>query len=1575
MELSKKPFLILFVLFFIGFVSAANFTSQWDTTLVSTGSSTSAQIKLPLEVGGEYNFTVYWGDGSFDEITSWNQTEVTHTYSSPGNYTLDMDGIIVGFRFNNGGDKLKILNIESWGDLNLGNSGYYFYGCSNLNSNATDALNLTGTLFLNYTFASCTNFNGSIGNWNTSSVTSMSSMFYSASSFNQDIGNWDVSKVSTMTLMFLGVTLSTPNYDSLLMGWLNYAPLKTGVSFDAGDSEYLTGGDARQTLIDTYSWSISDGGAAPGITTFFGDSTPETNSCLKELPIEVNTLSAKDISLIEIFVYNSSGLVISNSSPSSSFSWNVSGLNSGIYYFNSSAVNINGVMNFTETRTIILDSDAPLVSFISPTPDNESIRSSFEINVSLTEEKIKNLLYEWNNTNYTIFSNNLILMMNLDNISDFNETETMAADISNNQNNGTIVGASWDNAGKFGSALSFNGLDNYLNLSENSADFGGFLEGAISMWFKTNSSSVQTLFSLSDNTEDSNYAVLYLGPSSEDYEDESIMFQTNLNEANSLTMVTREGNYAYMDGEWHHLLLVIDGVDNKFYIDGEEKLSYFSSGSASTASFTNIGSTPNSLLIGQRDIKFGGSNYLGNFFNGSIDEIRIWNSTFSSDEAAFFYNSNLKKYSSEDWILESEQKDLASGQVYSYEVFAEDLVGNTNSSERFFIIGNSAPRFISINNSPNLEDELDPNEEITIQVNISEIDLNLASVVLQYKNSSSDWTNLSMNNLTEFSSYTLFEAKFTPDVEDIWTYRIFAEDTEQGINMSSENNVSVYWDCSWTITSDLGETAGWDQNKNIGIIVINNTGDLEFANNNGSLDFRLNYDLAEGRIYFDSFYLKPSNTYTVPAETSLNISVNATFLSEIKQEDVLISITEVYNSSGDYNKTTTTTLITNQVGPYLYQKITDYPLIVELVSGDTFNLSGYLRNLMGSSSFNENNTAYNVSFNWTLPSGLAIDSGNLVVDYENLTDNNLNENTVEVKFEDLSSMSAGAQTFYLYSQGYDLDGNLISNADGNEILVDIINITFLCSSVPDGVYVSSCGSLDGDYVAPTPTVSSVSSGGGGGGSSSKKSLFDETKDKFELLLGKEQAFVLPIENTYKYDKIDLSLSVSGINSEYITINPKIIPRVNSSSSENVSVIINAPAYFTEASYLLEFTIKGKVVFNKTIDFTEKKYVRLYFIEIPREKAEEYLNFSNLILEDMKNKGLFLDDALGHFNLINGSFLEVDYTSVEKSYKSLVEIYDSALESIALLNELKENIAKAEERGIDVFETKKLVYVAETIFNRGNYLYSYEKLNEAKLSYALEVKGEFNILYEIKNHPLEFSGFLFSLVLLVFAFTTFIRMTRLKKKNESLIKEEQIILGLMRVIQKDTFEGGKMSMEEYGSAMSQYEKKLNKVISDRIKVQSKLSNFLSLKGKRKALEEERNELKKLIEETQRKYLSEGSLDTRIYQNILKTYSSRLVKVDEELVFLEAKSFLKSKKKREKFFIEKSKKPEKKKKIDKRIKKVRKEIKLKEKSFGKKSVKKIKNIKRELRKRERRDRIELKKELKKNRLKKKKGVNKQ
>ncbi|MDZ7794674.1 MAG: hypothetical protein U5P10_13595 [Spirochaetia bacterium] len=56
------------------------FSTNWQTNLYDWSDTCSPPdtIRLPLVDNGDYNFTVYWGDGTSDAITAWDDTKDTH---------------------------------------------------------------------------------------------------------------------------------------------------------------------------------------------------------------------------------------------------------------------------------------------------------------------------------------------------------------------------------------------------------------------------------------------------------------------------------------------------------------------------------------------------------------------------------------------------------------------------------------------------------------------------------------------------------------------------------------------------------------------------------------------------------------------------------------------------------------------------------------------------------------------------------------------------------------------------------------------------------------------------------------------------------------------------------------------------------------------------------------------------------------------------------------------------------------------------------------------------------------------------------------------------------------------------------------------------------------------------------------------------------------------------------------------------------------------------------------------------------------------------------------------------------
>ena len=107
-------------------------------------------------------------------------------------------------------------------------------------------------------------FNQPIGTWNTSSIIKMRQVFQNATSFDQDLSNWQVTQVTDLLSVMSGVTLSTVNYDALLIAWDAQGAMSYSGTVNFGGSKYTAGGAAeaaRTSLISKWG-GIIDGGPA-----------------------------------------------------------------------------------------------------------------------------------------------------------------------------------------------------------------------------------------------------------------------------------------------------------------------------------------------------------------------------------------------------------------------------------------------------------------------------------------------------------------------------------------------------------------------------------------------------------------------------------------------------------------------------------------------------------------------------------------------------------------------------------------------------------------------------------------------------------------------------------------------------------------------------------------------------------------------------------------------------------------------------------------------------------------------------------------------------------------------------------------------------------------------------------------------------------------------------------------------------------------------------------------------------------------------------------------------------------------
>ena len=240
--------------------------------------------------------------------------------------------------------------------------------------------------------------------------------------------------------------------------------------------------------------------------------------------------------------------------------------------------------------------------------------------------------------------------------------ETGANDLSGHGNDGTVDGCKVGTGVK-GKGYTFDGVDDNVNI-DNWYPFDNNQSFSISVWVN-----------LKANTDDDDYIISNSYPGGGGNRNFGIfLYQNNVayseinvniaNDTNCSNPFVIKNNFAY--NEWHHIAVTYDSssiIDNfKAYFDGTleitESLVGFSPVQEESSSYDN-------LMIGNYDRQINQRS-----FNGSIDEVRIYNRSLSASEIKNLYNTSSYKFNLKTSALNGlvDESDL----IYHYPFDSRD---------------------------------------------------------------------------------------------------------------------------------------------------------------------------------------------------------------------------------------------------------------------------------------------------------------------------------------------------------------------------------------------------------------------------------------------------------------------------------------------------------------------------------------------------------------------------------------------------------------------------------------------------------------------------------------------------------------------------------------------------------------------------------------------------------------------------------------------------------------------------------------------------------------------------------------
>jgi hypothetical protein len=198
----------------------------------------------------------------------------------------------------------------------------------------------------------------------------------------------------------------------------------------------------------------------------------------------------------------------------------------------------------------------------------------------------------------------------------FDETEgSIAKDSSGNNHNGTLIGnAKWAQ-GKIGGAIDLDGESGFVQIADKSAfDIAGQI--TIACW--ANLRSVPTDYSALVTKGDNSWRLSTMPGQRK--------FHASVNDWQQLMV---DGSTEVSANEWHHVAMVYNGDEVSIYVDGRLDAAKPWKGGIAVNDFD--------VLIGEN------AEQKGRFFDGLIDDVRIYNYALKESDIMALYNEGIKK--------------------------------------------------------------------------------------------------------------------------------------------------------------------------------------------------------------------------------------------------------------------------------------------------------------------------------------------------------------------------------------------------------------------------------------------------------------------------------------------------------------------------------------------------------------------------------------------------------------------------------------------------------------------------------------------------------------------------------------------------------------------------------------------------------------------------------------------------------------------------------------------------------------------------------------------------------------------
>ena len=317
------------------------------------------------------------------------------------------------------------------------------------------------------------------------------------------------------------------------------------------------------------------------------------------------------------------------------------GSNTWIVYANDTSNNVN-----SSSVTFFVDSIAPTINFTGATSSGTVNGNTISVNLTTSDTS--------NHYSFVDFDRSLSLWYRMDDVNSSGDPVGSSSYGLNGSRKGAAVQT---NLGNFGKGFDFSGS----NISYVSASVAGFSNPTnqitISVWVLNNNLSNWNRLVSRDSWSTAGKYSWQL------YESSNRKVTFGISNGTAQEGPSSATN-SLSNGVWHHVVATYNGTIASIYLDGS-----LASSQTQNSNFTGLTFSSISYLY------LGSSNSVNSnsYFNGTLDEVLIFNRSLNAAEIASLYSASASQYS-------NNFTGLSRG-TYTFTGYAVDSFGNKNQTE------------------------------------------------------------------------------------------------------------------------------------------------------------------------------------------------------------------------------------------------------------------------------------------------------------------------------------------------------------------------------------------------------------------------------------------------------------------------------------------------------------------------------------------------------------------------------------------------------------------------------------------------------------------------------------------------------------------------------------------------------------------------------------------------------------------------------------------------------------------------------------------------------------------------------